>query len=295
MSTGVESRVKLEELKVSKYNVRGEILEPFKDARVIALANDIIKRGLINKLIVIKENEHYGIVCGKLRYYALLYIRTNHTKKFYELFPGGLIPVEIRKLKPKEAVLLSLAENVYTNSLSNEELASAIIRLKTEYNLTDEDISKSTGLELDRIKLLSYIKSIRDSLNAILVGPGRPTLTEREKSIGTLSLVIVKKIADLLKEKGIISEDEVDAFVLDTAEKVIGLPSRQLRLMYHKIQKEPKKYKQIIQSFTSKKLKALNIAIDEKLVEKIKKQARKQGKLIDEVVEELIKKAFSTS
>lgn len=128
----------------------------FDKEKLDALTESIKEHGLIQPIIVVKNNDMYKIVAGERRWRA--------AKK------AGLteIPVVIRNYTDSEVAQIALIENLQREDLNPIEEAIGYQSLINDYNMTQEDVSsrigKSRSAIANSIRLLSLDKPIQSKL-----------------------------------------------------------------------------------------------------------------------------------
>jgi len=151
--------VKIDELVECEYNVRTELGD------LTPLINSIREVGLLQPLIVRPSKKYkgkYEVVVGKRRYHALKALGYKE------------VPVIIRELTDREALMLSLSENIQRGSLTREEEGRAILRLKREFEMSDDEISRRLGVELDYVvNLLKLVTVARETGVELIKKAGR--------------------------------------------------------------------------------------------------------------------------
>lgn len=128
----------------------------FDDEKLEELADSIKEHGVIQPIIVVKNNEMYKIVAGERRWRA--------AKK------AGLkeIPVVIRNYSEFEIAQIALIENLQRENLNPIEEALGYQTLMSKYNMTQEDVSgkigKSRSAVANSVRLLSLDEPIQQKL-----------------------------------------------------------------------------------------------------------------------------------
>lgn len=97
------------------------------------LAESIKEYGLLNPIVLSKNNDKYQIIAGERRYRASVL--------------AGLKKIDaiVRDFDQKEIDILSLVENIQREDLSALEEAQAYKKLIDDFSMTQEEISKSMG------------------------------------------------------------------------------------------------------------------------------------------------------
>lgn len=124
----------LKELKINE--IEPNVNQPrkkFDDDKLLQLAESIKEHGVVQPLIVRKEKDTYIIVAGERRWRAA------------RLAGLESIPVIIKDITNKEVMEIALIENIQREDLNPIEEAEAFYRLIKEYDMTQEDLSKTIG------------------------------------------------------------------------------------------------------------------------------------------------------
>ena len=129
-----EKESSLKELPISEV-VRDEEQprKDFSEEALDALSNSIKEHGVLQPIVVVKEDGKYKIVAGERRWRA--------SKK------AGLktIPAIIRTLDTQNRLELSIIENAQREDLNAIEMATAYAKLKTQFNLEAKEIAQRVG------------------------------------------------------------------------------------------------------------------------------------------------------
>jgi ParB family chromosome partitioning protein len=104
-----------------------------RDQDVVELAASIEAHGVIQPLIVIREDEGYTLVAGERRWRAA------------RLAGLDTVPVIVKDVVPQEMLELALVENVQREDLNPLEEAVAYQQLVEEFGLTHEDVARRVG------------------------------------------------------------------------------------------------------------------------------------------------------
>ncbi|MBU3091152.1 ParB/RepB/Spo0J family partition protein [Clostridium sp. CM028] len=142
----------------------------FDPEKISELAQSIKEHGVIQPIILNKEDDVYIVVAGERRFRAAKSI--------------GLaeIPAIIMNINNKEVLEISLIENIQREDLNPIEEAIAYKKLLTEFNLTQEEISKKVSKSRTAItncmRLLNLDERVQDYIidGVISEGHGRAIL-----------------------------------------------------------------------------------------------------------------------
>lgn len=105
----------------------------FNEDELKALSNSIKEHGVLQPLLVVKEGSKYKIVAGERRWRA---------SKMAGLTE---VPAIVRTLESQERLEISIIENAQREDLNAIEMATAYAKLKSQFNLTEEDIADRVG------------------------------------------------------------------------------------------------------------------------------------------------------
>ena len=125
--TAVEDKVSSELKSLKLEDIIPDDEQPrreFNEEAIEALATSIKEHGVLQPIVVTKEDGKYKIVAGERRWRAS---KLAGLKK---------IPVIIRTLDSQNRLELSIIENAQREDLNAIELATAYAKLKTQFNLS---------------------------------------------------------------------------------------------------------------------------------------------------------------
>ena len=105
----------------------------FSTEALEALASSIKEHGVLQPLVVVKEDGKYKIVAGERRWRAS------------KLAGLAKVPAIVRTLEAQERLEISIIENAQREDLNAIEMATAYAKLKSQFNLNEEEISERVG------------------------------------------------------------------------------------------------------------------------------------------------------
>jgi len=150
----------------------------FEDSKIQELADSLREHGVIQPLIVRRIGDTYRLVAGERRLRAALRAGI------------GKVPAVIRNLDDREAVEVSLVENLQREDLGPLEQAAAFQRLAEEFRLTQEEIAARVGKSRPEVantmRLLKLEPEVKEllALGKITGGHGRALVgLDRERQI----------------------------------------------------------------------------------------------------------------
>ena len=159
----------------------------FDEEKIIQLADSIKEHGIIQPLVLKKENDVYMIIAGERRWRAAKYIGLKE------------VPAVILDLDDRSLLEVSLIENIQREDLNPIEEAIAYKKLIDEFLLTQEVLSKRIGKSRVAIsncmRLLNLDERVQEYLidGVITEGHGRALLAIEDKN---LQYEIAQKIID---------------------------------------------------------------------------------------------------
>ena len=188
--TAVEDKKesKLKELKLDEI-IRDEEQprRDFNQEALEALAASIKEHGVLQPIVVTKEEGKYKIVAGERRWRAA---KIAGLKK---------IPAIIRSLDSQNRLELSIIENAQREDLNAIELATAYAKLKNQFNLSSEDIAAKVGKSEQTVQNTLRLLTLPDDVKKTMVkeklteGVMRPLVSRDEKTIRKVLPKIIKE------------------------------------------------------------------------------------------------------
>jgi ParB family chromosome partitioning protein len=159
----------------------------FDPDAIDALAASIKEHGVLQPIVVTKEDGKYKIVAGERRWRA---------SKIAGL---DKIPAIVRTLDSQNRLELSIIENAQREDLNTIELATAYAKLKNQFNLSDEDIAVKVGKSEVTVQNTLRLLNLPDEAKHIMVkekiteGVMRPLVNRDEATIKKLLPKIVEE------------------------------------------------------------------------------------------------------
>lgn len=148
----------------------GQPRKSFDDEKIMELAESIKSNGIIQPLILRKDKDEYIIVAGERRWRAAKYIGIKE------------IPSVIMDLTEKQILEISLIENIQREDLNSIEEAIAYKKLISDFDLTQEQLSKRIGKSrvaiTNTMRLLNLSEDVQQYIieGVISEGHGRALL-----------------------------------------------------------------------------------------------------------------------
>lgn len=143
----------------------------FDDEKIMELSESIKYNGIIQPIILKRDKSTFVIVAGERRWRAA---KLAHLTE---------IPAVVMELTDKQVLEISLIENIQREDLNAIEEAFAYKKLITEFNLTQEELSKRLGKSrvsiTNTMRLLNLSENVRQYLieGVISEGHGRALLS----------------------------------------------------------------------------------------------------------------------
>ena len=150
---GAIKSVKLNQIVAGRYQPR----QQFDEEAINALAKSVKEKGILQPILVRKQNDKYEIVAGERRYRAAL--------------QAGLteVPVIEKSMADNEALEIALIENIVRQDLTPLEEAKGFEQLMREFAYTQEKLSevigKSRSYIANTLRLLNLPDGVKSLLN----------------------------------------------------------------------------------------------------------------------------------
>ena len=215
-------------MRPSEYQSRTTVKE--EDLR--ELADSIKSKGVIQPLIVRKKDDDYEIVAGSRRYYASKSLGLKE------------LPVIIRELPDKEALVFSIIENLQRQDLNPIEEAQSFKRLMEEFKLPQEEVGNILGKDrttvVNILRLLKLPDIIQEALRS-----GKITSSQGRTLLG------LESQADQLELFEKILNEKVSIRTLEEAVRVKKRKKRPTEPYLHEAE-------QSLQQFLCRKIKIIS-------------------------------------
>lgn len=195
-----EKMVKLSDIVRDEEQPRQE----FDEESLQELADSIKEHGILQPIVVTKKGDKYQIVAGERRYRA-----------------AGLaglekVPVIVRSIDDQTKLELMIVENVQREDLSPLELATAYVKMKNQFNYTEEEIGKKVGKSansvINTMRLLKLPEKAQKIMQEkrISEGPMRPLIGKDDE--------IIEKVLPKIVDEGW-STRQVERYLADNKKK----------------------------------------------------------------------------
>ncbi len=162
----------------------------FEQDKLEELTESIKKYGVIQPIIVRKDNDIYTIIAGERRWRAC---KNANIKS---------MPCIVRDIENKNASEIALIENIQREDLNPIDEANAYDFIMDRYGITQEDVSNIVGksrVYVTNIMRLSNLESyVKEKIvnNEISAGHGRAILSlSPEKQIAMTNLIIKENLS----------------------------------------------------------------------------------------------------
>ncbi len=163
---------------------RSQPRKHFDESKLQELAESIRENGILEPLLVRRIDQGYELIIGERRWRAAQ--------------KAGLkeVPVLVKETERRQALEISLIENIQRENLNPIEEAEAFKQLIEEFNISQEELSKRVGKDrttiTNTLRLLKLPPEMREHLlqNRITSGHARAILSlenkEKQKELCTL-------------------------------------------------------------------------------------------------------------
>lgn len=211
----------------------------FNQEKLQALAESIRQHGVVQPIIVKKQENGYTIIAGERRWRAA------------KMAGLKTIPSIIKDLSSRETMEIALIENLQREDLNPIEEAEAYQKLMDEHGMTQEELSRLVGKSraaiANSVRLLTLPDRIKDMLVNEQLTPGHArtliTVEDTEKQL-KLAEIIVEKNLSVRETEKMVNEKKnnravrknvtKDAIILDIEEKLKGILGTKVELKHNK-------------------------------------------------------------
>lgn len=186
----MQEKKEKQDLLVPLNKIKSNIEQPrknFDNDKILELAESIRHHGIIQPLVLRQKGEDYVIVAGERRWRAAKIVGLEK------------VPAIIMELTDKQVLEISIIENIQRQDLNPIEEALAYKRLLSEFELTQEELSKRIGKSRTAItntmRLINLDNRVQQYLieGVISEGHGRTLLGVND---GNLQYELAQKIID---------------------------------------------------------------------------------------------------
>jgi ParB family chromosome partitioning protein len=184
--------------------IQADRLQPrqvFDDSKLDELAASLKEHGVIQPLIVRQAGNSYKLVAGERRLRAAVKAGL------------GKVPAVVRNVDDREAVEVSLVENLQREELGPLEQAGAFQRLADDFGLTQEEIADRVGKSrpevANTIRLLKLEPEVKKLLaeGKLTGGHGRALLSlDRDRQI-KIARTAVRRSLSVRKTEELVSAE----------------------------------------------------------------------------------------
>jgi ParB family chromosome partitioning protein len=162
----------------------------FADDTLKELADSIRATGLVQPVLLRRSGARYQLVAGERRWRAA------------RLAGLETIPAIVRELSDKEALELSLTENLLRQDLNPIEVARAYTSLLEQFQLNHEEIAARLGLKratiTNTLRLLRLAPSIQE-----MIARGEISAGHARALLGLESAAVQAQLARLIVQQGL--------------------------------------------------------------------------------------------
>lgn len=176
----------------------------FNKEAMEALAASIKEHGILQPLVVTKEEGQYKIVAGERRWRAA------------KMAGLDKIPAIVRTMDSQHRLELSIIENAQREDLNAIELATAYAKLKAQFNLTAKEIAARVGKSEATVTNTLRLLNLPDEVKKVMV---KEKLTEGVmRPLVTAEKELVKKALPKIVAEGWTAR-KVERFIAENKKK----------------------------------------------------------------------------
>lgn len=146
------------ELKINEIEPNaGQPRKFFDDEKLVQLSESIKQHGVIQPIIVKKNDNNYTIIAGERRWRAA------------KLAGINTVPALIKEYTELQVMEIALIENLQREDLNPIEEANALINLMKEFNLTQEQIAEKIGRSRSAIANIIRLLGLSDEVKKFII------------------------------------------------------------------------------------------------------------------------------
>ncbi len=231
--------VDIDEIYPNPYQPR----KKFKKDKIKELATSLKENGMIQPIVLYRDNQKYFLLVGERRWRSAQYLKW---KK---------VPAIIKDISTDEVMVAALVENVQREDLNAVEIAEAIDVIIKKNSFNQEEAAVKVGMNrttlTNYLRLLKLPEAVKQSIISGDISPGHAramlSLDNEELIIEILSLILKKKLSVRETEKlaknfkgrekvvaDNLVEDKVDPDLKKAEEKLSKIFSSKVNLVYKK-------------------------------------------------------------
>ena len=185
--SGGEVILKINEVEPNRNQPRKD----FNEEKLKELADSISQHGIVQPIVVTKQDGYYEIIAGERRWRAA------------KLAGLKEVPVVIKEYTPQEIMEVALIENIQREDLNPVEEAKAYQHLIEEYNLKQEDVAKKVSKQRSTITNSIRLLKLEEPILQMLIsgdlssGHARALLAidDKEKQIKLAEKIVSEKLS----------------------------------------------------------------------------------------------------
>ncbi|MDE2221673.1 MAG: ParB/RepB/Spo0J family partition protein [Candidatus Omnitrophica bacterium] len=162
----------------------------YDQAKQEELKASIKEKGILQPILVRSYKEGYEVVAGERRLKAAKAIGLKQ------------VPVIIKNVTDREALVLALVENIQREELNAIEEAQGFKRLLEEFQFTQEAVAEAVGKDRSTVTNLLRLLRLPQEIQK-QVADGRISMGHARALLSIEEVSIQKKIAQLIVDKGL--------------------------------------------------------------------------------------------
>ena len=211
----------------------------FSADRIKELAESLKEAGMIQPVVVYKEEDKYYLMVGERRWRAAQYLKWDK------------IPAIIKDVIQNDILVTALVENIQREDLNSIEIAEGIELLINQMGLTQERASERLGMNrstlTNYLRLLKLPEAVKESVISGDISQGHArailALEDNTAMLDALSKILKnhlsvrqteKMVKSFSREKTVKVAEESDPDIRKTQDKLARLLSTRVKLFYSK-------------------------------------------------------------
>ena len=180
----------------------------YDEAKLEELKASIKEKGVLQPILVRKSENGYEVVAGERRLRAAKAIGLQQ------------VPVIIKNVTDREALVLALVENIQREDLNAIEEARGFKRLMEEFNFTQESVGEAVGKDRTTITNLLRLLRLPEEIQK-QVAEDKISMGHARALLGLEDAAAQKKMTNLIMDKGL-SVRQVEEMVKNSRQEKPG-------------------------------------------------------------------------
>jgi ParB family chromosome partitioning protein len=162
----------------------------YDESKLAELKVSIKEKGVLQPLLVRKHKDNYELIAGERRLRAARAVGLDE------------VPVIIRNVTDREALVLALVENIQREELNAIEEAQGFKRLIEEFQFSQEEVAQAVGKDRSSVANLLRLLKLPEEIQQHVID-GKISMGHARALINLENIMIQRKMAEAIINKGL--------------------------------------------------------------------------------------------